>query len=241
MTIPQDYLPRAPQPPAPRVEAAALAICDALAGERFGRQRGGKRVVDLRDACGGFRRFGRENSIPPDDYRWATQLMVEAGLLECVEAKPPSPLKDEFFADQPGPPEYVLVSTLDLWTRWRTQGGLLCPRGEPLPGPLGDPVTPPVAEPNAPASSRVRCDEGTRSVFLDDRCLAEGMVPHVFRFFKAIADAHPEPIKFKAIRERAPGLHGKHSTRDLKNPLPRALKSLVKSGRDGYYLTLPPL
>jgi hypothetical protein len=61
----------------------------------------------------------------------------------------------------------------------------------------------------------------------------------VFTFFRAIAEAHPDPIKFKQIKEQTRGLAGKNRTRDLKDRLPRSLTTWVKSGKDGYYLVLP--
>jgi hypothetical protein len=61
----------------------------------------------------------------------------------------------------------------------------------------------------------------------------------LFRFFRAIAEAYPDPIRFKEIQRRTPGLHGKHPTRDLKDRLPSELSRLVKSGKHGYRLTLP--
>jgi hypothetical protein len=90
-----------------------------------------------------------------------------------------------------------------------------------------------------PAPPRVRCNESDRSVELDGRRIASEVELPVFRFFKAIADAYPDPIPFKKIRTVAPRLRGKHPTRDLNDRLPTALARLVRSGKHGYSLELP--
>jgi hypothetical protein len=87
---------------------------------------------------------------------------------------------------------------------------------------------------------RVRCDESDRSVYLDGKRIAGGVDLAVFRFFRVIAEAYPDPIPFKQIQARAAGLYGKHPTRDLKNRLPRKLVPLVRSGKHGFSLELPP-
>ena len=91
---------------------------------------------------------------------------------------------------------------------------------------------------NAPVP-RLCCDDSDRSVYLDEKRIVGEVELSLFRFFKVIAEAYPNPIPFKAIQERAPGLHGKHRTRDLKDRLPPALAALVQSGKHGYLLKLP--
>lgn len=98
------------------------------------------------------------------------------------------------------------------------------------------------AEPPSPPVvplPRIRCEESDRSVHLDGERVASGVDVGPFRFFRAVAAAYPDPIEFKKIQQRVPGLTGKHPTRDLKNRLPPALLRLLKSGKDGYYLKLP--
>lgn len=87
---------------------------------------------------------------------------------------------------------------------------------------------------------RVRCDESDRSVHLDGKRVIGEVELTLFRFFRVIAEAYPDPIRFKKIQERAAGLHGKHPTRDLKDRLPTELARLVDSGKHGYQLRLPP-
>src|SRR5262249_24100118 len=97
----------------------------------------------------------------------------------------------------------------------------------------GPPTTIPVTAP------RVRCEESDRSVYLDGkRIVAEVELP-LFRFFRVIAEAYPDPMAFKDIQRRTTGLYGKHPTRDLKDRLPSAIASLVHSGKHGYFLKLP--
>ncbi len=91
---------------------------------------------------------------------------------------------------------------------------------------------------NNPAP-RVRCEEPDRSVYLDGKRIVGEVELALFRFFRVIAEAYPDPIRFKEIQRRAPGLHGKHRTRDLKDRLPSALANLVQSGKHGYLLKLP--
>ena len=76
-------------------------------------------------------------------------------------------------------------------------------------------------------------------MYLDGKRLVGEVVLALFRFFKAIADAYPDPVKFKKMQARESSLYGKHSTRDLLNRLPPPLARLVRSGKDGYYLELP--
>lgn len=97
----------------------------------------------------------------------------------------------------------------------------------------------PVIDPADPNPARVRCDEADRSVYLDGRRVVGEVELAVFRFFKVIAEAHPDPISFARIQDRAPGLHGKNRTRDLKDRLPAPLDGWVKSGKHGYGLKLP--
>ena len=98
------------------------------------------------------------------------------------------------------------------------------------PGPTSTTRTP---------TPRVRCEEPDRSVYLDGKRLVGEVELALFRFFRVIAEAYPDPIAFKAIQRHTPGLYGKHSTRDLKNRLPVELAPLVESGKHGYRLTLP--
>jgi len=106
------------------------------------------------------------------------------------------------------------------------------------PQPASSQGTLPTLSPAVTPTPRVYCDEDTRSVYLDTKCLASSLIPALFRFFKAIAVAHPDPIRFQKIQKNTTGLSGKHSTR-LKNQLPYKLRQLVASSRDGYHLNLP--
>jgi hypothetical protein len=91
-----------------------------------------------------------------------------------------------------------------------------------------------------PAPPRVRCVESDRSVSLDGNHLVSGVALDVFRFFRAIAEAYPDHIKFKTIQAKVGGLRGKNPTRDLRDRLPDRIHRLVKSDSGGYYLELPP-
>jgi hypothetical protein len=105
---------------------------------------------------------------------------------------------------------------------------------------LSPPSPEPVTLPPPPLPpQRIRCDESDRSVSLDGKRVVGELELAVFRFFRAIADAYPNPISYRAIRARTPGLHGKHSTRDLKDRLPSPLSAWVQSGKHGYFLKLP--
>jgi hypothetical protein len=97
---------------------------------------------------------------------------------------------------------------------------------------------PPMASAGQPV--RVRCDESDRSIYLDGKRVAEEMELAVFRFFRAIVGAYPDPISYRKIANRVPGLLGKHPTRDLKGRLPTPLAGWVRSGKHGYCLKLPP-
>lgn len=90
-----------------------------------------------------------------------------------------------------------------------------------------------------PQTSRVRCDESDRSVYLDGKRVAGEVELTLFGFFRVLAEAYPNPVAFKEIQRRTPGLLGKHPTRDLKNRLPVALARLLGSGKHGYQLRLP--
>lgn len=93
---------------------------------------------------------------------------------------------------------------------------------------------------NAPsAPARVRCDANDRSVYLDGKRLVGELPPHLFHFFRVIAEHHPDPIPFSKIQDRAPGLRGKHQTR-IKEQLPPELSRLIASGTRGYTLKVPP-
>ena len=91
----------------------------------------------------------------------------------------------------------------------------------------------------SPTVDRVRCEDTGCSVYLDGKRIANDVPLAVFRFFRVIARAQPDFISYKKIAERAPGLHGKHSTRDLMDKLPKELRTLVVSGKLGYALKLP--
>ena len=87
---------------------------------------------------------------------------------------------------------------------------------------------------------RVACDPTDRSVWLDGRRVVTDMAPPVFGFFQAVAKAYPDPITYRKMKRTVPGLLGKHPKRDLKDKLPVTLSELVKSGKHGYQLELPP-
>jgi hypothetical protein len=89
------------------------------------------------------------------------------------------------------------------------------------------------------SSTRVRCDESDRSVYLDGKRVVGEVELPVFRFFKVIAEAYPDPVPFAKIQSRTHGLLGKHPTRDLKDRLPAPLDRWVESGKHGYSLKLP--
>ncbi len=97
-----------------------------------------------------------------------------------------------------------------------------------------EPPPPPVAPP-----PRIRCELTGRSVSLDGREIASGLPTDVFHFFRVIAEHYPNPVRFRVIQDRAPGLNGKNQTR-LRRHLPRKLASLVTSTPTGYLLELPP-
>ena len=99
-----------------------------------------------------------------------------------------------------------------------------------------NPVPPP---PPNPTGDRVRCQDTDRSVWLDGKRMACELELPVFRFFKVLVEAYPDPVTYSKISERAPGLKGKHPTRDLKDRLPAPLEKWVQSGKHGYFLQLP--
>jgi hypothetical protein len=95
------------------------------------------------------------------------------------------------------------------------------------------------ARPPGGCGGRVRCDEADRSVTLDGMRIAHQIELAVFRFFRVLAEVCPDPISYRHIKERVPGLKGKHPTRDLRDRLPPELYRLVTSGKHGYRLELP--
>lgn len=195
MSLPDDCHPHAPRPSDQRIEVAARAICDALAGDRFGRPSpDAQRVVYLRAACSGFRRYGHEEATAPDDYRWAVKLMIEVGLLRCVPVEPSKPLKDELFdwslmeraggsSKTTNAPELKLVSTPQLWIRWRGAGRVIG---------LG--------------FYRIRCDRSDRSVWLDGVKIAGELDEEVFDYLVVLVETYPDPIRWEDIKTKAPSL-----------------------------------
>ncbi len=91
-----------------------------------------------------------------------------------------------------------------------------------------------------PPPARVRCDESERAVYLDGEIIAPDVPLNPFRFFAAVAAAHPDPITIKKIQGNTKTLYGKNATRDLRDKLPQPLLPLIASGKNGYSLKLPP-
>ncbi|VTU00925.1 unnamed protein product [Gemmataceae bacterium] len=209
MVLPEDCHPHAPQPPDHRIEAAARAICEALAGDRYGRRYGGQeRAVTVRAACSGFSRRGREDPIPPDDYRWAVKLMLDTRLLELISYKvEPLPfLKDELFdlkvlIDEKRRNNLVteasvseasvleLVSTPQLWVKWRSTERMI-----------------------GAGFSRFRCDSSDRSLWLDGRRITPELEQDVFDYLVVLVEVYPGLIPWKDIKSKVPTL-GEHQGR----------------------------
>lgn len=112
---------------------------------------------------------------------------------------------------------------------------------EPTPVPRRDDPGAAVStdRPTGSCRGRVHCDEADRSVSLDGKLIAHNIELALFRFFRVLAEVCPDPISYRRIQERAPGLKGKHPTRDLRDRLPPELSRLVTSGKHGYQLHLP--
>ena len=156
----------------------------------------------------------------------------------------------EFAASTHSPAHHVLAQELASWLERLRR--LFLYLGVELPPPESrgelDP-TPRRVDPSASATSdrppgerggRLRCDETDRSVYLDGRRIAGELDLTLFRVFRVLVDQYPEAIPFRLIKARVPGLHGKHPTRDFRDRLPPVLSPLVRSGRAGYFLRLPP-
>lgn len=233
MTLPEDCQPRAPRPSDARIEAAAREICEVMASDTYGRPRDPKstvpqceqeRVVDLRDACSGFPKFRQENPIATDDYRWAVQLLVEAGLLVLKSTA------TEFVPEKMGKIflwtaavestlQYSLVSTPCMWTKWRTEG--------PILGPC----------------SRIRCDRSDRSVWLDGNRIVGELDEDVFDYLAVLVASYPNRIPYEEIQKRAPSLTENQSRFNSKvDKLHYSFSSRIEVDRKtgkGHVLKLP--
>src|SRR5438477_248544 len=71
-------------------------------------------------------------------FRWAVTRMLEAGLLELVEAKPAPPIENDLLDlarlwPSNDPPQLFLRSTPPLWLRWRAELPILPSVSGPLP------------------------------------------------------------------------------------------------------------
>jgi hypothetical protein len=208
MDVPEYCRPRAPAPPHSRIEAAALEICEAMASDYFGGSNFSQRSVNLRHVASWLQRRNRDNPTPADDYRWAAKLMIEAGLVECMEYKStPAPDPDEFF-ERPfpqQPPEFFLVSKPELWKRRRLEAPI-----------LGTDV----------AGFRIRFNSGNRSLWLDDRLIASNLDEEVFDYMKVLVSSYPDPISYKGIRKQSPLLPENQSRFNTR--VDRALSKLLK-------------
>ncbi|MCI0701614.1 MAG: hypothetical protein L0241_11080 [Planctomycetia bacterium] len=88
-------------------------------------------------------------------------------------------------------------------------------------------------------SSRIRYDSTSRSVWLDEKQLANGLDAEVYAYFQLLAESYPNPITFAEMEKRSVTLNGVNQTR-LKEKLPAKLGNLIaRIPGKGHVLELP--